>query len=190
MKTFFLAICFITILTPNAELCYSQSMPKYPFVQYKVCPFECCQFGKWVTHSPLNVYPEEGDTSSVSFRIIPVDSFTALTGNIHMIRPGVVVVIRDSIEGFHPGDTLYTLAYGGEGNYDIWAHGKFDYVEQFWHTDEMTDRTVAVLVSKPLMIWWVRIKCRNSREGWLRLINTATSGFGIDEEIDGMDGCG
>ena len=40
------------------------------------------------------------------------------------------------------------------------------------------------------MIWWVKIKNKNNKTGWLRLENKSDYGFSFDEEIEGLDGCG
>jgi hypothetical protein len=172
--------------------------PPLPVIEYNVCPFEGCQFGRWKTQSPLRVFARENDTAGIAFTLAPGDSFTALTGNIHMERLGTVIVTRDTGQ-FKRGDTVYTLSYTGEGWYDVWYKGQMPWIEMFWSTD-FDDRTqkfdiddtlwndvAGVLVHRALMIWWVRIRLTNGQEGWLRLVNTTDNGFSIEERIDGMD---
>ena len=172
-----------------------------PFVQKGVCPFECCQFGRWRTQTALRVFKSEGDTSRVIFNLAVGDSFRAMTGNIHMEKVGVVVVTKP-VESFAPGDTVYTLSYGGEGYYSVWHRGTIHDIQEFWYSEDDIDFTAinlndprwksysGVLTAKPLMIWWVNILLTNGQTGWLRLVNTTFNGFMLDEQIEGMDGCG
>jgi len=147
----------------------------------------------------LKGYKCEGDTTNVKFVLAPGDSFTAITGDVHMIRPGIVVVMQPT-NNFSPGDTLYTPGYYGEGIMEVWCRDTLLDVEMFWNVD-FADSTnninnpkwseyKGVLLSRALMVWWVRIRDRNGSEGWLRLQNNTDSGFGLDVRIDGMDGCG
>jgi len=172
--------------------------PPLPVIQYNICPFEGCQYGRWKTQSPPRIFAREGDTSEIAFTLSPGDSFTALTGNIHMERLGTVVVTRDTGQ-FKRGDTVYTLSYTGEGWYDVWYKGQVPWIEKFWSTD-FDERTqefniddtfwndvAGVLVHRALMIWWVRVHLSNGKEGWLRLVNTTDNGFRTEENIDGMD---
>jgi len=194
----YILVVLIFVLSREFSLC--QTRPNYPYVQKGVCPFECCQFGKWKTHTRLNVYSNEGDSSHIKFTIAPGDSFEAITGNVHMIKPGIVIVTK-ATGNLSPGDTIYTLSYTGEGNNDIWRHGEVENVEIFWQTDdEPIDSSTnindpkwseysGVMVERPLMIWWVRISFRDGRSGWLMLINKTDNGFKLDERIDGMDSC-
>ena len=179
---------------------YSQ-VPVSPIIQKDICPFECCQFGIWKTLSPLSVYEVEGNTNNPQFIIPANESFTAINGNVHMIRPGLVI-LRRSIDKFSIGDTVYTLSYRGEGFNDILYHGKIFCVEMFWQTDDEMDynnikvgdakwnNIAGVLISKPVMVWWVKIRDKDSREGWIRLENKTVEGFFTEERIEGMDGCG
>jgi len=179
---------------------YSQKLV-VPIIQKDKCPFECCQFGIWKTFVTLPVYKSEGNSDNKLFTIPARDSFIAITGNVHMIKPGLVIVSR-TIENFIAGDTVYTLSYTGEGYNDVWYHGQIYNVEMFWQTDDEIDyktinvndtkwkKYVGVLISKPVMVWWVKIRYKNSEEGWIRLENKTVEGFYIEERIDGMDGCG
>ena len=45
----------------------SQTKNDIPTIEEDVCPFEGCQFGKWIIKDSIKVYEKEGDTSSVNF---------------------------------------------------------------------------------------------------------------------------
>jgi hypothetical protein len=179
-------------------LAKSQNLIKFPYIQKRVCPFECCRFGKWTAKSALDVYANEGDTTKVKFTISAGDSFLAVSGNVHIMKPGIVIVTKP-VYSFSAGDTLYTLSYYGEGSIDVWHRGKLENIDMFWGTpssgspvnvkDAKWSKFSGVLTSRGLMIWWVNISSRDGRTGWLRLVNTSDNGFALDEEIDGMDEC-
>jgi len=169
-----------------------------PLVEYNVCPYEGCQYGRWITRSPLKVFAREDDSSEIVVNLAPGDSFTALSGNIHMEMPGMVIVTRDTGQ-FKRGDTVFTLSYTGEGWYDVWYKGQSPWIEMFWTTDfegrtnkfdiddTLWNDVAGILVHRALMIWWVRVRLPSGQEGWLRLVNTTDSGFRTEEEIDGTD---
>ena len=162
------------------------AQPPIPFIEHGSCPFEGCQFGQWITQTPLRAYAQEGDTSHVSFTLQPADTFTALTGNLHIERPGLVLVRRDQGQ-YRRGDTVYVLSYSGEGFHNIWHRGEERNVEAFWHSEGDSTETFAEIVRQPVMFWWVNVLSRQGQKGWLCLLNTSPGGFGINERIRGMD---
>jgi hypothetical protein len=185
----------------DADSLMAQARPPIPLIEKGACPFECCQFGRWVSQSSLQAYRVEGDIAHLAFTIAAGDTFSAITGNVHMDRPGVVVVTKPVLS-FNPGDTIYTLSYTGEGSIDVWAHGEIANIEMFWEGDDDLDSAIVdtsaqqwkrfsgVLIVRPIMIWWVQIQRSDGQTGWLRLVNTTSDGFGLDERINGMDAYG
>jgi hypothetical protein len=165
---------------------YAQdARPNVPFIQRNVCPFECCQFGKWTARSPLKVYKKEGDTSANVFTIKPGEEFTAIGGNVHVVKLGELV-LEKSFNNFIEGDKIYILSYRGEGFYDLWYEGKVldlesDAPDKIW--------TNGRLVNYPEIVWWVLIKNKERKQGWIMLKNIADSGFETEENIYGDDSC-
>jgi hypothetical protein len=159
--------------------------PTVPFMQLDVCPFECCQFGKWTAKSLLKVYKQEGDTSATAFTIKPGEEFTAIGGNVHVVKLGQLV-LEKSFDIFIKGDKVYILSYRGEGFYDLWYKGKVldldsDVLDKVWANGK--------LVNSPEFAWWVLVKNKDGKQGWLKLRNITDSGFQPEERIDGMDSC-
>ena len=155
--------------------------PKVPYIQHNVCPFECCQYGRWISKSLLKAYKLEGDDSTVVFIIEPGEEFTAIGGNVHIMKLGEIV-LNKSFDEFTEGDKIYILSYRGEGFYDLWYKGKvLDSTEEVWSN--------GVLIESPEFVWWVSIKNKAGEQGWLRLKNISESGFQMEYEIDGMDSC-
>jgi hypothetical protein len=154
-----------------------------PYVQKNICPFECCQYGKWTAKTALPVYKKEGDTSTVAFTIKHGEQITASRGNIHIVELGIVA-IQKSFNIFKKSTKAYLLSYSGEGEYDLWYEGKVYNTsdsDEFW--------TNAVVSKTPKLIWWVLIKDKAGKQGWLMLRNISQSGFQTKEKIDGLDSC-
>ncbi|MCB9247624.1 MAG: hypothetical protein H6613_03365 [Ignavibacteriales bacterium] len=81
MKVIFIIIIFSTFL-------HSQPDHDASSIIYGSCPFECCQFGQWIIKDSINVYPNEGDTNSISFVLNDDDTVFAETGNLHFYKLG------------------------------------------------------------------------------------------------------
>ncbi len=155
--------------------------PKVPYIQHNVCPFECCQYGRWTAKSLLSAYQKESDDSEVAFIIKPGEEFTALGGNVHVMKLGEIV-LNKSFDEFTREDKVYILSYRGEGFYDLWYKGKvLNSSEKVWSN--------GVLMELPEFVWWVLIKNEVGKQGWIRLENISRTAFEIECEIDGMDSC-
>jgi hypothetical protein len=170
----------------------ADSPPPVPFIDRDLCPFESgCNFrDDWVAGSPLTAYATEGVATRVAFRIAPGEPFAALRADMYVTRPGIVVVTvsheagcepPDCAEaGFRHGEVVYVLSYRGEGSYLISHRGRLRVVEAFWNDNPPRH---AVLREAPVMFWWVLVRNRAGREGWLRLKNTAEVGIMFEEQI-------
>ncbi len=155
--------------------------PTVPFIQHDVCPFECCQFGKWTARSVLKVFQTEGDDSRVSFTIQPGETFTATGGNVHIVKLGVIV-INNSFDNFNKDDEVYVLSYRGEGEYDLWFNGK-----ELSNTKDVWAK--GTLRQSPEFVWWVSIINKDGKTGWLRFKNISDNGFQTEDKVDGHDSC-
>ncbi|MBI3105084.1 MAG: hypothetical protein HYY95_05845 [Candidatus Rokubacteria bacterium] len=157
-----------------------------------VCPFEGCAYGTWVARSRLTAYAAEGDTSKIAFAVKPGERVTAVRGNVHVVKLGVVAVTApiEAAAGqtLRPGDRAYVLSYRGEGRYDVWHAGRLMTLEPFWEPVAANGRVAGILRARPEMMWWVLIKTKSGRQGWLRLRNMAEHGFEMKEDIC-MRGC-
>jgi hypothetical protein len=159
--------------------------PQVPYIQHDICPFECCQYGKWIAKSPLKAYKKEGDDASIAFTIKPGEEFSATSGNVHIMKLGIITITK-SFNTFTKGDKVYMLSYRGEGAYDLWYKGKMldldlDSMNKVW--------TNGTLIQLPEFVWWVLVKNKDGNIGWLRLRNISESGFWTDEKIEGLDSC-
>lgn len=180
---------------------YSQKVSGDEDIFYDSCPFECCQFGKWVIKDNIDVYASEGDTGTVIFSLHNNDTVYAETGNLHFTQLGKVLV-TDSIYGYIPGDTL-SVYNCLEGEFLVKHKGKERYIDTFWpeffYKEDDTEENYlkkikegkysGKMVLRPETVWWVKIRSKRG-EGWIRLENKTPYCFSIDEKISGMDGCG
>lgn len=194
MKNIILLLILINIYI------YSQKSENQ-IIFYNYCPFECCQFGKWIIKESINVYSGEDDTNSVIFKLNDNDTIYAQTGNLHFIQIGKVLITKQ-IYGFGLGDTVFVYNCL-EGEFLVKQHGMEKYVNVFWpmfdnekdDTEENYQKEIkkgeysGKMIQRPKTVWWVKIKSKKG-QGWIRLENKTPYCFSIKEKILGMDGCG
>ena len=170
---------------------WSQSTP--PRIFRNACPFECCRFGDWISRELLVAYELEDDTTKTAFNIMPNDTITAVSGNLHFDQIGTVVV-QKPIYHYQKGDTLLVYNCGEGGFFTTWEKTKFGGVEMFWSRrpseKEPVDKYEGKLIQESFMTWWVKVNNKFGQTGWLRLRNTTMYCFSINEKISGMDSCG
>jgi len=158
--------------------------PPVPWVLKNQCPGEYCSLGRWAACSSLVARREKRAQAQPAFTLQPGEEFTALTGDVHVDVPGMVVFRHpysnpgdeggppvDSIR-FSPADTLYVLNGLSEG-YLMWYYrGRADTGYQFWAGDpfmpgEAEPGDTAVMIRSPQTVWWVRVRNRAGQEGWV-----------------------
>lgn len=177
-------LCSIMICsTVGVNEFFAQPTLKIPFIQKNVCPFEFgCDFSLWISKSKIMVFRFAGDTSKISFTLNPNDTFTVHAANMHIEKPGIVLVTKP-IESFQVGDTVFVLSYTGEGMYDVWYRGEIYNRERFWDYEDLP-QFEGLLVCRPRMSWWLMVELKSKKKGWIRLINRSDSGVRFDENID------
>ncbi len=176
-KIWLVLLCSLLFI-PTLE---AQEAPKTPYIQHDVCPFECCQYGEWIARSELTALQKEDSKSDVAFTIRPGEKFTALSGNVHVVKLGAVV-LKKSFGDYVKGDKVYLLSYRGEGVYDIWYKGKKGQSDDYlWENGDV--------LGDPEIVWWVYVINKDGKKGWLKLKNISKSGFKTKEKIEGLDSC-
>lgn len=171
-----------------------RSIPlKTPIIARDACPFECCTYRTWTAEEEINVYAEEGDARSPAFTLRKGEAFVAITGNVHILRFGIVEITKElpqygRLGGdivFEPGDTLYVLDHLGEAYFNVWYKGELIEAEGLWeHPEDLQEGEepdTGIWLQTPETEWWARIKTEDGREGWIWMDEAL--------HISGVDAC-
>jgi len=174
--------------------------PAMPYIVKNACEGEgCAKAGTWAACSTLVVRSDKRSDAPLAFIIAPQEKFTAVTADVHVVVPGMVV-FRDTISNradeinevdsirFTPADTLYILNYEGEGYLTWWFRGQAAHGYQFWndeHAGGPYSKDV-VAIRSAQSVWWVRVRNAAGKEGWIvgSLDKFATGGY-----MDELDRC-
>ena len=156
--------------------------PPMPKIYKDVCPGEGCSFGEWLTCDTLRVFTEAADNPKTAFMLHRGDKFAAVTGDVRIKQAGKVVFKRNvkvDEEGMHffftPADTLFPLLYEGEGFGSWYFRGKESGGFFFFGNADQEATDVPVVASeggyevvRPIdSEWWVKVRAKNGREGWI-----------------------
>jgi hypothetical protein len=168
---------------PSTTVVEGNPEPPMPKIYKDVCPGEGCEFGEWLICDTLRVFAAAGDNPKTAFLLQRGDRITSLTGDVHVAQAGKVVFHRNvkvSEEGvsyaFTPADTLYPLLYGGEGGGIWYFRGKESGGLFFFGNADQDATDIPVVagasgyeVVRPIKSqWWVKVRAKNGREGWIR----------------------
>jgi hypothetical protein len=188
-------ILFLGIISIfQTSVVFPQDSLQIPRIVENVCPFEGCQFGQWIIEDTIKVFENEGDTTSTKFILTPDDTITSISGNIHYVNFGEVL-ITETFDNFIANDTLIILRCS-EGEFTAYYKGEYIFTDIFWpmkYYDSEDDgeiydksRHKGILLKRPNFNWWVKIIFNND-EGWLKLKNLTPYCFRIKERIRNMD---
>ena len=184
MKFIYLILTIFLVFI-QTKITISQTEDVIPNIELNICPFEGCEFGKWVIKDTINVYANEGDTTSIKYSLSYNDTVTAITGNIHYENFGKVLITK-SFENFEVNDTVIVLRCT-EGEFICYYKGKEFTTNKFWSlNNENKNKYFAKIIEEPQFTWWVKI-LKNGNKGWLGLKNQNPYCFQVIEKIEGMD---
>jgi hypothetical protein len=183
------------LITPPALR--GQAGLEFPLVRKGACPGECCTYRTWTAWAEIPVVAEREAGSDTVFTLTEGERIAAITGEVHVLQPAVVVVRRphsalalrtletglDTLR-FVPGDTAYALDYVGEGYFNVWVDGSIWEVEAFWGTPEDPPgvEMPAWTDADPVTEWWVKVRRLDGSEGWVEMRRGIL--------LDGYDACG
>lgn len=172
-------------LSVHGALVAGQSAPLMPqrFAQY--CEGESCHFGCRVrARQPISLLNTDERNAPVSGRLSPGDTALVATGSLWLRRPGIIVLVRDTVlatDDGEPradtlklvrGDTIYLLAYGELGNWSWWFRGRYGYGAEFWngpaqrYTGKGRESLPAMSMGEPVREPWLRLEGKNGQSGW------------------------
>ena len=157
--------------------------PRMPYILKATCEGEGCTIsGTWAACSLVVARSDKRLDAGSVFTINPGERFTALTADLHVLEPGIVVfgqsftasLLEGELAGveitFTPADTLFVLNDLGEGHV-VWRYrGSTMVGEQFWGSESarpLTPGMTYALVRQPKTLWWVRVRNATGKEGWI-----------------------
>lgn len=194
LPSLWLAVVTVALLPYQPAV--AQGPPSLPIVRRGACPFECCQYGRWVARASIPVFAAERSMGDTVGMLAPGEAIEALDGTHHVLRAAVAVfqrpynlvaTIHDTL-AIQPGDTVYVLDHIGEGVFHVWYRGKPYQMDQQWAypDDDAPIRAAARALAdmSPKTEWWVRIRRRTGAEGWILEDPTGPARF------EGSDACG
>lgn len=155
--------------------------PRVPFIVRETCEGEGCTYrGTWAACATVMARTDKQLDAAPVFTIQSGERFTALTADVHVLEPGIVVfrhaytttipVDEAGIVGitFTPADTLFVLNYIGEGEV-VWRfRGSTMRGDMFWDPKEPSSPTDTFALVRPAKtVWWVRVRNAAGQEGWI-----------------------
>ncbi len=164
--------------TPKPYIAPYTAMPQppaLPKVDLNSCPFEGCQFGKWTATAKVVIYSSWESTRKPVASLAKGNEVTALTGVSVVFEPGKGVFNRDvPMYGASKGDPAYMYQNCGEGEVDLWVHGRFLKCADLkfsWHGVEGCRKDCdGRWLSMGRSEWWAQIRLKNGTTGWV-LVN-------------------
>jgi hypothetical protein len=193
-----------TVPTPDR----SQWRPRMPMVLAGSCPGESCTYGYLVTacEDIALVTTDSSGAKPTGIIVHKGDTVTLVTGNLHLLEPGIAVMKRDhaitdivdddykaprpDTLRFFAGDTVYVLDYLELGSWNWWYRGKPGSGNEFWtgvlqrsHSRD-DDQKPAASISRPRGEWWYKLQVDTGNEGgWVR----AARGWWVDLKFVSID---
>ena len=177
----------------SLELSVKATTRDYPplsstYTDIGACPGEGCRYGSvWTLDAATPVHPTRG-SSQTAFVLPQGQKVTTVTGVV-VTKPGRIRILHSIvIPGQQPVNSgfLFLLTYRGEGFWKVWLNGKLiDAVSIPEVLSPMTcnpaeasckEKFEAKWISGPIMgqmeqlpqpVWWIQIKDRIGRTGWI-----------------------
>ena len=187
MRHQFLICAFVTCLCGllNAENSGQQrgavsqsARPPVPYEVQGACPFENCVYQEWTANARVDVRSGRRPNDSIAFSLGPGDRVQAVTGVLVTIKPGRVqfkapVDLQSGTGPVHvqPGETLFILAYHGEGEATAWFKGrKYDRLDgaEFFNGLCESASCNGSILEWPQRVWWVQLRSARGVIGWTR----------------------
>jgi hypothetical protein len=162
----------LLLLSCLAATVSADEKPPLPYQDWGRCPFEGCTYQAWTTKQEVLVRAEPSLTARELFRLPGGQQVEGLTGVVITEEAGQVEILKPirigySTEGKGPllnmkaGEKLYILGWLGEGAGLFWYKGK-TYILDYDYA-----RTEIKYGPPPKNQWWVKIRDKQGREGWV-----------------------
>ncbi|WP_421213237.1 hypothetical protein [Aeromonas sp. 600479] len=162
----------LALLSFFAVAVSADEKPQVPYYDWGRCPFEGCTYQQWTTKQEVVARAEPSLAANILFKVPRGQHVEGLTGVVIVEQPGIVKVLKPVTLGYNDksegpllklkaGEQLYTLASLGEGAMQFWYKGKT------YTLDYDYERNQIKYVATPKSQWWVKIRGKQGREGWV-----------------------
>jgi hypothetical protein len=149
----------------------------FPHEDHGACPFECCQYGRWVATGPVTARRSRAAGAQAAFTVAAGEAVESVDGVVITLRPGRARALATvDVDGVRigRGEELQVLSYVGEGAYKLVARGRVVVAEVAPAAPAFR------LLSRPRTVWWVQLRNRHGETGWSN----------EPERFGGKDACG
>ena len=193
----------LLLMYPAVGLCQQADLrnPIRHLTRSDVCPFECCTYGEWNVVEGFTAFAEKNTASTHVFAAEPRNTVRGISGDVHVIKPGVVLIKHElpewdwefkenPVPPVQPGDTLLVLDGLGEGLYNVFHRDTVFTVMSNWRSREnlaeledwIVEQTGGILESYTEAVWWALVENTSGRRGWVDM--------GGSIRVRGIDGYG
>ena len=147
------------------------SAPRLPVVEEGVTPRGALRYGMWFTEVETPVYAREGDRSHVAFTVPSRARLEALTGNVHRLAHGSVRFLwngsvydaEDREIKLWPLEEVALVRRLDETTWEAWSRGR----PVTLVVGPECSGVEALPLQPPREEWWVHVRDRAGREGWM-----------------------
>lgn len=148
------------------------STPPNPFIDKGACPFECCTYRDWTTKKPVTLLDKPDGKTAVA--AVPAKTVVrGVTGQVWSMPVSITATHAFADSPIRKGDTFYAMHSAGEGFWVVWFKGKT-------YSVDMTQPSDGAVLEKASSKWWVQIKTKDGKVGWVLNAN----------QFDNQDSCG
>jgi hypothetical protein len=195
---------------------HSKWRPPMPMILVGDCPGESCTYDFAVAVcEDLRLRAADSLDARDVLSLKKGDTATLVTGNYHLIEPGLVLLRRDYVQSdialieqtedgkttmprpdtlqFFAGDTVYILTYLELGSWKWWYRGQAGSGDEFWSGSLQRGwrygepERPAVTISEPRGEWWYKLRSRSGTEGWVRIKTDSAWAGGMLAPVDSED---
>jgi len=82
------------LLSACASLPQAQNKPEIPYLDWGVCPYECCTYGDWAATETVDVFKSRDINGQIAFRLQAGEKVTALDGVSVTHKAGVSKIMK------------------------------------------------------------------------------------------------
>lgn len=139
-----------------------------------------CPWKHWRAYEPVKVHEQLDAASPIIATVAAGEWIEPVEGQLRLVpQRGVVRTAHDgltaSLDGrtvtprLEVGDVVYLLEPMGEGEFVMWRGGKSIYWR--WPDNPEDEAFIAwdpPAAAAPTLGWWVRVRLKNGRSGWVK----------------------